>query len=165
MFAPMPPLCKGRGIACGGGIVGWARPIGKRHFFSFTIPQSAPLTVPFTQGSQTGETASGREPFGPVARGARRKEFRLPVFSPALFSPSLTPSVAYGDSGPGGVPGKIRKDFWGIGPSRWSHSGQGIGPSRGSLSGRGIGPSGGSLFPLGRRGGGLSPGAPDRVLI
>ena len=65
----------------------------------------------------------------------RRKEFRLPVFSPAFFSPSLTPSVAYGDSGPGGVPGKIRKDFWGIGPSR------------GSLSRRGIGPSGREPFP------------------
>ncbi len=63
MFAPLPPLCKGRGTACGGGIVGWARPIGKRRFFSFTIPQSAPLTAPFTQGSQTGETTSGKEPF------------------------------------------------------------------------------------------------------
>ena len=119
MFAPMPPLCKGRGTACGGGIV--YRPtldLTKRCFLSFTIPQSAPLTAPFTQGSQTGETTSGREPFGPVARGARRKEFRLPVFSPAFFYPSLTPSVAYGDSWPGGVPGKIRKDFWGIGPLR-----------------------------------------------
>ena len=73
MFAPMPPLCKGRGTACGGGIVGWARPIGKRRFFSFTIPQSAPLTAPFTQGSQTGETTSGREPFGTGDR-LRRKE-------------------------------------------------------------------------------------------
>ena len=66
----MPPLCKGRGTACGGGIVGWARPIGKRRFFSFAIPQSAPLTAPFTQGSQTGETTSGREPF-PVLQARR----------------------------------------------------------------------------------------------
>ena len=64
MFAPMPPLCKGRGTACGGGIVFRPLPdLTKRCFPSFTIPQSAPLTAPFTQGSQTGETTSGREPF------------------------------------------------------------------------------------------------------
>ena len=77
----------------------------------------------------------------------RRKEFRLLVFSPAFFYPSLTPSVAFGASGPGGVPGKIRKDFWGIGPSGGSLSGRGIGPSGGSLSRRGIGPSGREPFP------------------
>ena len=71
MFAPLPPLCKGRGTACGGGIV--FRPtldLTKRCFLSFTIPQSAPLTAPFTQGSQTGETTSGREPF-PVLQARR----------------------------------------------------------------------------------------------
>ena len=33
-----------------------------------------------------------------VARGARRKEFRLPAFSPAFSLSPLTPSVAFGDS-------------------------------------------------------------------
>ena len=75
MFAPLPPLCKGRGTACGGGIVGRACPIGKRRFSSFTIPQSAPLTAPFTQGSQTGETTSGREPFGTGDRATGREPF------------------------------------------------------------------------------------------
>ncbi len=55
------PCVKGGGPLCGGGIV--FRPtldLTKRCFLSFTIPQSAPLTAPFTQGSQTGETTSGR---------------------------------------------------------------------------------------------------------
>ena len=72
----MPPLCKGRGTACGGGIVFRPLPdLTKRCFPSFTIPQSAPLTVPFTQGSQTGETASGREPFGTGDRALGREPF------------------------------------------------------------------------------------------
>ena len=55
----------------------------------------------------------------------RWKEFRLLVFSLARILFSQTPSVAYGDSGPGGVPGKICKDFLGIGPSGGSLSGRG----------------------------------------
>ena len=65
LFAGCSHLClpcvKGGGPLCGGGIV--FRPtlvLTKRCFLSITIPQSAPLTAPFTQGSQTGETASVR---------------------------------------------------------------------------------------------------------
>ncbi len=55
------PCVKGGGPLCGGGIVFRPLPdLTKRYFPSFTIPQSAPLTAPFTQGSQTGETTSGR---------------------------------------------------------------------------------------------------------
>ena len=81
MFAALPPLCKGRGTACGGGIVGWARPIGKRRFFSFTIPQSAPLTAPFTQGSQT-ERRPKRGAFFQLSR-RRQKNRRIP--GPPVF--------------------------------------------------------------------------------
>ena len=61
--APKPPLCKGRchgasrdgGIAAAGSCV-FALTFGKSVLLYRTIPQSASLTAPFTQGSlsQTG---------------------------------------------------------------------------------------------------------------
>jgi len=60
---------------------------------------------PFRGPRRAGGAAcrDGRSFRQPPSRGRwrglpRRKEFRLPVFSPAFFNPSLTPSVAFGDS-------------------------------------------------------------------
>ena len=65
------PCVKGGGPLCGGGIVFRPLPdLTKRYFPSFTIPQSAPLTAPFTQGSQTGETAGWGERGIKYRRGA-----------------------------------------------------------------------------------------------
>ncbi len=83
--AALPPLCKGRGTACGGGIVFRPLPdLTKRCFPSFTIPQSAPLTAPFTQGSQTGETAVWGERGIKYRRGSKPRG--IIQLSPSRFA-------------------------------------------------------------------------------
>ena len=90
----LPPLCKGRGTACGGRIVGRTPPVGtERYFPSFTILQSAPLTAPFTQGSQRRE---------PKIEAIEKRQEQAPVCA-GFPSPSFE-----GGTPPGGA---AKRDF------------------------------------------------------